>query len=152
MRSPNRICTLEQIQVCMLQRRVFRQCNFLIIENNPSSITFDMSNIMATSCIFPNVRNSVFAKGQFHEIAKVLETISCSLFQSIDFVNKCTYIPTMLYFPSPSSGGALDGDPPALSSFADSEAMAPSKSSICENNQSAARSAAPLVSLSAART
>ena len=75
MRSPNRICTLEQIQVCMLQRRVFRQCNFLIIENNPFSITFDMSNIMATSCIFPNVRNSVFVKGQFQEIAKVLETI-----------------------------------------------------------------------------
>ncbi len=49
------IASLEQVHVRMANRRVFREGNFFVIENNPSAILFQVRNIVPRASIFSNV-------------------------------------------------------------------------------------------------
>lgn len=52
------VAALEQIQICVWNRRIFRQCYLLIIENYPLAISFHMTHVVSTACVFTDMRNT----------------------------------------------------------------------------------------------
>lgn len=138
----------------MLQRRLLRQGDLFIVVYHPLAIALDVGHIVSTPRVLADMGDPVDCKRRKSNSNELADLRKSSHNNNDKPTVDNTYIPTMLYFPSPSSSGTLGPEESAAASsfLVSKEAIAPSKSSMCENNQSAARSAAPLVSFRAART